>query len=74
MRPRGPIGWDMAQTRRMGMQNERRSYRMRRGFRPAIMGSRGRVADTFLNVYGQLPDIGFTIWPNGDERINGLRK
>lgn len=55
----------------MGMQNGRRSYRMRRGFRPIIMGSRGHL---ILNVYGQLPDIGFTIWPNGDERINGLRK
>src|SRR6266446_5027324 len=36
--------------------------------------SRTRRGHLILNVYGQLPDIGSTIWPNGDERINGLRR
>jgi len=31
----------MAQTRRTGMQNEGRSYPMRRGFRPTIMWAPG---------------------------------
>jgi hypothetical protein len=34
----------MAQTRRMGMQNGRRSYRMRRGFRTYHYGDGRRIA------------------------------
>jgi hypothetical protein len=40
----GPVSlrgqrWDMAQTRRMGMQNEIASYPKRRGFRPTTNSS-----------------------------------
>jgi len=34
----------MAQTRRMGMQNERIKLQMRRGFRPTITEPRGHIA------------------------------
>jgi hypothetical protein len=36
--------------------------------------SRARRGRFTFNAYGQLPDIGFTVWPKGHKRINGLAK
>jgi len=67
--------WAMAQTRRMGMQNELARLPNAPSFSPYHCGvSRARRGRFTFNAYGQLPDIGFTLWPKGHKRINGLAK